>query len=154
MEVREAASIVEEIADPDARIIRWMTIDEDYTDDEIKITIIATWFVGENHEWPSKSAVRDRSGRKLKTGGEDFVGRMMKDEGMSRDSKLMWSMMSNNQNNSSNNSNGYNSGGFNSHSMWWGNNNQSGQNNPFGGHQESNKWEDMDTPAFMRRKLS
>lgn len=153
MEVREAASIVEEIADPDARIIRWMTIDEDYTDDEIKITIIATWFVGENHEWPSKSAVRDRSGRKLKTGGEDFVGRMMKDEGLSRDSKLMWSMMSNNQNNSSNSSNGYNNGGFNSHSMW-GNQSHLGQNNPFGGQQENSKWEDMDTPAFMRRKLS
>lgn len=151
MEVREAAAIVEEIADPDARIIRWMTIDEDYTDDEIKITIIATGFAGESLDGPVKSAARDRTGRKVKTGGEDFVGRLMKDEWMNRDSKLMNSMMSNSQNSHNNNPQGYNNGGFNSHSMWW--NNQHNQN-PFGGQQESNKWEDMDTPAFMRRKLS
>lgn len=43
MEVQEAASIVEDIADDDANIIWWMTMDESF-DEEVKVTIIATWF--------------------------------------------------------------------------------------------------------------
>ncbi|HMY80429.1 MAG TPA: cell division protein FtsZ [Candidatus Absconditabacterales bacterium] len=126
MEVREAASIVEEIADPDARIIWGMTIDEDYGDDEIKITIIATGFIGEAVDSVAKTPARDRSGRKIKTGGEDFVGRLIKDEQVNRDSRFM---------------NGL----------------SSGNNNPFHSTpvaEPQQPAEDLDTPAFMRRKLS
>lgn len=43
MEVNEAARVVEEISDPDANIIWWMTFDDTYNW-EVKVTIIATWF--------------------------------------------------------------------------------------------------------------
>lgn len=134
MEVREAASIVEEIADPDARIIWGMTIDEDYGDDEIKITIVATGFHGEMNDTLSKAPNRDRTGRKVKSGGEDFVGRLMKDEWVQRESRMM---------------NSISWGGFSSHSV--GSNNG---NNPFGNSNEQKPSEDLETPAFMRRKLS
>jgi len=42
-EVQEAASIIENIAAEDANIIWWMSIDENY-DQDVKVTIIATWF--------------------------------------------------------------------------------------------------------------
>lgn len=62
--------------------------------------------------------MRDRTGRKVKSGGEDFVGRLMKDEGMSRDAKMMNSMMSNNSNLANNtNNNTFSNGGFNSHNV-------------------------------------
>lgn len=130
MEVREAAAIVEEIADPDARIIWGMTIDEDFTEDEIKITIIATGFAWEMSDGPSKTPARDWTGRKVKSGGEDFVGRLMKEEGTSRDSKMMG---------------GQGGNGFNSHNL---------NNNPFGGNTDNQKpAEDLEKPAFMRRKI-
>lgn len=144
MEVREAASIVEEIVDPDARIIRWMTIDEDFADDEIKITIVATGFAGEAIDSPSKAPARDWTGRKMKWWGEDFVGRLMKDEATHKDSKMM-----NNLNSSSNLNSGFTS--------------RSVSNSPFGSiwwsHESWSRWsdsthDDSDTPAFMRRKLS
>jgi cell division protein FtsZ len=50
IEVQEASRIVEEIIDPDAEMIWGMTIDEDYGDDDVKITIIATGFIGEEQE--------------------------------------------------------------------------------------------------------
>lgn len=151
MEVREAASIVEEIAGADSRIIWGMTLDEDYGDDEIKITIIATGFEGEIHEGPSKAPTRDWTGRKVKSGGESFVGRMLKEEGRERS-----------QGNS-----------FNSHSVSQNTQNMSASQsqssqNPFGGSQnsqnpfgtnsssnndDSRPSEDLETPAFMRRKL-
>ncbi len=43
MEVQEAARVVEEIADPEAMIVWWMTFDESY-EWEVKVSIIATWF--------------------------------------------------------------------------------------------------------------
>jgi len=42
-EVQEAAWIIENIAAEDANIIWWMSIDENYEQD-VKVTIIATWF--------------------------------------------------------------------------------------------------------------
>jgi len=42
-EVQESASIIENIADNNANIIWWMSIDENY-DEEVKVTIIATGF--------------------------------------------------------------------------------------------------------------
>jgi len=43
-----------------------MTIDEDFADDEIKITIVATGFAGEAIDSPSKAPARDWTGRKMK----------------------------------------------------------------------------------------
>jgi hypothetical protein len=42
-----------------------MTIDEDYGDDDVKITIIATGFIGEEQEWPLKPSQRDLLWRKV-----------------------------------------------------------------------------------------
>lgn len=42
-EVQEAASIVEEIIDDDVNMIWWMSFDETM-EDEVQVTIIATWF--------------------------------------------------------------------------------------------------------------
>ena len=142
MEVREAAMIVEEIADPDARIIWGMTIDEDYGDDEIKITIVATGFQGEMGDGPSKMPSRDWTGRKVKGGGEDFVNKLLKDDNMGRDRNLMNNLSSSHATHNA-------TAGFNSHNM---NDNQS-RNNPFGGNEPQKPSEDLETPAFMRRKL-
>lgn len=65
IEVQEASKIVEEIADPDAQIIRWMTIDEDYNDDEVKVTIIATGFEADADTSIVKPTQRDLLGRKI-----------------------------------------------------------------------------------------
>lgn len=43
VEVQDASRVIEEIANPDANIIWWMTLDESY-DWEVKVTIVATWF--------------------------------------------------------------------------------------------------------------
>ena len=52
-EVQEAASIVEEIIDADVNMIWWMSIDETM-EDEVQITIIATWFEEQSIEPPHK----------------------------------------------------------------------------------------------------
>lgn len=145
MEVREAASIVEEIADPDARIIWGMTIDEDYGDDEIKITIIATGFQWETGDTLSKSPSRDWTGRKVRSGGEDFVNKLLKEDNMwSRDRNLMNSFSGSGHHASSSNTGNYNSN----------NNNNTNANSPFNQPSEPQKSsEDLETPAFMRRKI-
>jgi cell division protein FtsZ len=43
IEVQEASRVVEDIADPEAMIVWWMTFDPSY-EGEVKVTIIATWF--------------------------------------------------------------------------------------------------------------
>jgi len=57
-EVQEAAAIIENIAAEDANIIWWMTLDENY-DQDVKVTIIATWFPentqSEIIKWASKN---------------------------------------------------------------------------------------------------
>lgn len=65
IEVQEASKIVEEIADPDAQIIWWMTIDDDYNDDEVKVTIIATGFEADADITLTKPTQRDLLGRKI-----------------------------------------------------------------------------------------
>ena len=65
IEVQEASKIVEEIADPDANIIWWMTIDDDYNDDEVKVTIIATGFQSEQETALTKPTQRDLLGRRI-----------------------------------------------------------------------------------------
>ncbi len=77
VEVQEAARVVEEIADQNANIIWWMTLDESF-DGEVKVTIVATWFPESTQEdmirWAStyKDAL---SGRRKKW--EDFVNKAL-----------------------------------------------------------------------------
>ena len=49
-EVQEAAQIVQEILDPEANMIWWMSFDDSF-EDEVKVTIIATWF---NEQAPTR----------------------------------------------------------------------------------------------------
>ena len=50
IEVQEAAAVVQEILDPEANMIWGMSFDDSF-EDEVKVTIIATWF---NEQAPSK----------------------------------------------------------------------------------------------------
>jgi len=61
-EVQEAASIVEEIIDADVNMIWWMSIDETM-EDEVQITIIATWFEEQSLEPAHKRIWYDELGR-------------------------------------------------------------------------------------------
>jgi len=55
-EVQEAAQIVQEILDPEANMIWWMSFDDSF-EDEVKVTIIATWF-NEQAKWPIQKTVK------------------------------------------------------------------------------------------------
>lgn len=86
IEVQEAARVVEEIADPEAMIVRWMTFDESY-EGEVKVTIIATGFPETFQEAVIKNVgVRtgalSRLGSTRTTTGKSYVGRAMQDEGV------------------------------------------------------------------------
>lgn len=59
MEVQEAARIVEEIADPDAMIVWWMTFDPSY-EWEVKVSIVATWFPITTQEYMIQDSGRNR----------------------------------------------------------------------------------------------
>lgn len=75
IEVQEAAAVIEEIVDPDANIIWGMTFDESY-EDEVKVTIIATWFDEQSTENIIKKPARDILGRKVgQTRSEWFINR-------------------------------------------------------------------------------
>jgi len=75
IEVQEAAAVIEEIVDPDANIIWGMTFDESY-EDEVKVTIIATWFNEQSTENIIKKPARDILGRKVApTRSEWFINR-------------------------------------------------------------------------------
>lgn len=93
IEVQEAARVVEEIADPDAMIVWWMTFDESY-EGEVKVSIIATGFPEQIQDTMIKS-VGTRTGAIAKLGGSSvwarragtvsgwwYVGRAMIDEGV------------------------------------------------------------------------
>lgn len=93
IEVQEAARVVEEIADPDAMIVWWMTFDESY-EGEVKVSIIATGFPEQIQDSMIKS-VGTRTGAISKLGGSSagarragttsgggYVGRAMLDEGV------------------------------------------------------------------------
>ena len=77
-EVREAADIIEQIIDPDVNFFRWMTFDEAY-EDEVKVTIIATWFQEQSNEEILKKPQRDILGRPtIKKEAENFITRWIK----------------------------------------------------------------------------
>ncbi len=78
-EVREAAAIVEEIIDPEANFFWGMTFDESM-EDEVKVTIIATWFEEQSKETILKTPKRDMLGRSIKRESENFITRLTKQE--------------------------------------------------------------------------
>lgn len=77
-EVREAATVIEEIIDDDVNMIWGMTFDESY-DDEVKVTIIATGFVEQSKEEILKQPRRDILGRPTRE-AETFITRGIKKE--------------------------------------------------------------------------
>jgi len=80
-EVREAASVVEEIIDPDVNYYRGMTLD-DSMEDEVKVTIIATGFREQSKEEILKKPQRDILGRPMgvpaRRESESFITRGIK----------------------------------------------------------------------------
>lgn len=87
IEVQEAARIIQEIADPDAMIVWGMSFDESY-EDEVKVTIVATWFpdnVQHNmikNAWVGMSNKFNMPTTPLSGGAmtTNFVSRAMRDE--------------------------------------------------------------------------
>lgn len=89
VEVQEAARIVEEIADPEANIIWWMTFDDSY-EWEVKVTIVATWFPKATQE----SIIRGYAQPKQSTSvwmrrnkWEDFINRAVKKDNIAPENK-------------------------------------------------------------------
>ncbi len=78
VEVKEAASVVEEIIDSDVNMIWGMTFDESY-EDEVKVTIIATWFQEQSKEEILKTPKRDILWRPTRD-AENFITRGIKRE--------------------------------------------------------------------------
>lgn len=76
IEVNEAAKVIADIADPDANIIWWMTLDESYNG-EIKVTIIATGFEEQSQDSILRPSPRDALGRKGWF-GENQISRVLK----------------------------------------------------------------------------
>ena len=82
IEVQEAAAIVEELCDPDVNLIWGMTLDESY-DDEVKVTVIATWFTSYEENTSLKKPQRDDLWRKL-GGSQDFISRSLSNSNNNR----------------------------------------------------------------------
>lgn len=81
MEVREAASIVEEILSDDVNMIWGMSFDENF-DDEVKVTLIATGFEAQEKDTTyEKQKNRDIFGQKKES--EDIFTRTLRGEGRS-----------------------------------------------------------------------
>ncbi len=79
-EVREAAAVVEEIINEDVNFFWGMTFD-DSMEDEVKVTIIATWFEEQNKEDILKQPKRDILGRPtvpVRRESENFIMRGIK----------------------------------------------------------------------------
>jgi cell division protein FtsZ len=96
IEVQEAARVVEEIADPDAMIVWWMTFDESY-EWEVKVSIIATWFPEQVQEtmiksvWTRGGAISKlwtpNTGTRRSSTGAWYIWRAMSDEWVSSSSE-------------------------------------------------------------------
>lgn len=78
IEVQEAAAVIEDIIDPEANMIWWMTFDETY-EDEVKVTIIATWFEEQSKDDILKKPRRDILWRPTRE-SENFIMRWLKTE--------------------------------------------------------------------------
>ncbi len=77
IEVQEAAGVLEEILDEDVNLVWGMTLDSSY-EDEVKVTIIATWFEKQSSDPIIKEVGRDILWRKKES--NDFITREIKTE--------------------------------------------------------------------------
>ena len=74
IEVQEAAAIIEELAHEDVNLVWGMTLDESY-EDEVKVTVIATWFDDYEENTSLKKPSRDILWRKTWGRDNDFITR-------------------------------------------------------------------------------
>ena len=127
-EVQEAADVVQKILDSEANMIWGMSFDDSF-EDEVKVTIIATWF-NEQPKWPihKKVITNTRWDPIRQKQPEDFVTRAVNNWGFT--TSQTW--------------------GFSSTSVE--NNAPDLTNNAF--RAPDNSSEDRETPAFMTKKLN
>lgn len=87
IEVQEAASIVEEILDPEAEMIWGMSFDDSF-EDEVKVTIIATWFEEQAKEhvnkrqgtiWTTSPIERKASREAIQKQSDNYITRSLRD---------------------------------------------------------------------------
>lgn len=131
IEVQEAAQVVQEILDPEANMIWWMSFDDSF-EDEVKVTIIATWF-SEQAKWPIQRTVRTNTRwDPIRKKSENFITRGV--------NETIWWFTAN-QN------------GFSSQSGFSSSNIESSDisNDAFRAPDNSN--EDREMPAFMKKQL-
>ena len=134
MEVQDAAQVVQEILDPEANMIWWMSFDDSF-EDEVKVTIIATWFSEQaKTKWPRRVDV-DNLWRPLprERTSENFVLRWVRQWQWQQDQEddlpKKW---------------------FTAHLI--DDNNEPATNDAF--RAPDNSKEDRETPAFIKRQLS
>ena len=127
-EVQEAADVVQKILDPEANMIWGMSFDDSF-EDEVKVTIIATWF-NDQPSWPihKKVLTNTRWDPIRQRQPEDFVTRVVNNWGFT--TSQTWGFSSTNVENST----------------------PDLTNNAF--RAPDNSDEDWETPAFMAKKLN
>lgn len=113
-EVQEAASVIEDIIDPDVNMIWGMSLDESM-EDEVQVTIIATGFEEQSKDPIIKAPNRDMLWRPTapKKVTESFIERIVRTNGQNENEEETEVEEDNN-----------------------------------------NEWEDLETPAFMRKRLN
>ena len=128
-EVQEAADVVQKILDPEANMIWGMSFDDSF-EDEVKVTIIATWF-NDQPSWPihKKVITNTRWDPIRQKQPEDFVTRVVNNWGFT--TTQTWGFSSSNVDN---------------------NNPDLTTNNAFRAPDTSD--EDWETPAFLAQKLN
>ena len=128
-EVQEAADVVQKILDPEANMIWGMSFDDSF-EDEVKVTIIATWF-NDQPSWPihKKVITNTRWDPIRQKQPEDFVTRVVNNWGFT--TTQTWGFSSSNVDN---------------------NNPDLTTNNAFRAPNTSD--EDWETPAFLAKKLN
>ncbi len=129
-EVQEAADVVQKILDPSANMIWWMSFDDSF-EDEVKVTIIATWF-NEQPQWPihRKVITNTRWDPIRNRQPEDFVTRAV-NNGWFTTSQTGWFSSTSVENNAPD---------------------LTTSNTAF--RAPDNSEEDWETPAFMTKKLN
>ena len=127
-EVQEAADVVQKILDPEANMIWGMSFDDSF-EDEVKVTIIATWF-NDQPSWPihKKVLTNTRWDPIRQRQPEDFVTRAVSNWGFT--TSQTWGFSSTNVENNA----------------------PDLTNNAF--RAPDNSDEDWETPAFMAKKLN
>ena len=127
-EVQEAADVVQKILDPEANMIWGMSFDDSF-EDEVKVTIIATWF-NDQPSWPihKKVLTNTRWDPIRQRQPEDFVSRAVNNWGFT--TSQTWGFSSTNVENNA----------------------PDLTNNAF--RAPDNSDEDWETPAFMAKKLN